>query len=218
MNEPEIINQKNQKALRFDEPVGQIRIAEWMALESRSKKLEEEGRQVEEDARALEKYIRELARTPQQLVLQKPRLQQEALSIRDRRERILAAQEQLEAERGSFWKQNRQKSRVNMSVELSATSESNFYTGISGDIEEGGLFIATHQNHQPGTLIELTLSLPGQPPMQLAGEVRWVREYSEFTEDVEPGLGVGFFKLPDQARQAIAAFMNARPPLFHDMD
>jgi uncharacterized protein (TIGR02266 family) len=218
MNEPEIVNQKNQKALRFDEPVGQIRIAEWMALESRSKKLEEEEGQVEEDARALEKYIRELARTPQQLVLQKPRLQQEALSIRDRRERIRAAREQLEAERGSFWKQNRQKSRASVSVELSATSESNFYTGISGTIDEGGLFIATQQNHQPGTLIDLTLSLPGPPPMQLAGEVRWIREYSEFTEDVEPGLGVGFFTIPAEARRAINDFINARPPLFYDLD
>jgi Tfp pilus assembly protein PilZ len=201
MNEPEITSQENKKTIRFSEPVGQIRIAEWMSLEARSKNLEEEERRMEEDARLLEKYIRELARTPQQLVLQKPRLQQEALDIRRRREDILRSRRALEEERRIFWKSDRPKSRTSLSVEVSATSESNFYTGISGDIEEGGLFIATHQNHQPGTLIELTLSLPGQPPMQLAGEVRWVREYNEFTEDVEP-----------------AAFMNARPPLFYDMD
>ena len=50
MNEPVVVNQKNQKALRFEEPVGQIRNAERMALESSGKKPEEEERQAEEDA------------------------------------------------------------------------------------------------------------------------------------------------------------------------
>jgi uncharacterized protein (TIGR02266 family) len=218
MNEPVVVNQKNKKTVRFDEPVGQIRIAEWMALESRGKKLEEEERQVEEDARALEQFIRELARTPQQLVLQKPRLEQEALNIRRRREGLLRLTKAVEEERRVFWENNRQESRANLTVEVSATSESNFYTGISDDIEEGGLFVATQQNHQPGTLIDLTLSLPGHSPLRLAGEVRWIREYSEFTADMAPGLGVGFFNLPTEARRAIAGFTNARQPLFYEVD
>lgn len=217
MNEPVIVTRQDQKTVRFEEPVGQIRIAEWMALESRSKKLEEEERRVEEDARALEKFIRELARTPQQLILQKPRLEQEALNIRRRREDLLRSRRAVEEERRAFW-ENRTESRASLTVELSATSESNFYTGISGDIDEGGLFIATHQNHQPGTLIDLTLSLPGQTPLRLAGEVRWIREYNEFTADLEPGLGVGFFNLSAGARGAITGFMNARPPLFYELD
>jgi uncharacterized protein (TIGR02266 family) len=218
MNEPVIVTHKDPKTVRFGEPVGQIRIAEWMALESRSKKLEEEERRVEEDARALEKFIRELARTPQQLILQKPRLEQEALNIRRRREDLLRSRRAVEEERREFWKSNRTENRASLSAELSATSESNFYTGISGDIDEGGLFIATHQNHQPGTLIDLTLSLPGHTPLRLAGEVRWIREFSEFTEDLEPGLGVGFLNLPDEARRAITDFMKARQPLFYELD
>jgi uncharacterized protein (TIGR02266 family) len=218
MNEPVVVNQKNKKTVRFEEPVGQIRIAEWMTLESRSRKIEEEGRQVEEDARALEKFIRELARTPQQLVLQKPRIQQVALNIRQRREDLLRLKEVIEEERRVFWENNRQKSRASLTVEVSATSESNFYTGISGDIEEGGLFVATQLNHQPGTLIDLTLSLPGHTPLRLSGEVRWIREYNEFTADMAPGLGVGFFNLPAEARGAIAGFINARQPLFYELD
>lgn len=218
MNEPLIFNQNNQKALRFSGPVGQIRIAEWMALESRAKKLEEEEHRVEEDARTLEQYIRELARTPQQLVLQKPRLQQEALNIRRRREDILQSRQALEEERRVFWENRREENRASLTVEVTAASESNFYTGISGTIDEGGLFIATQQNHQPGALIDLTLLLPGRPPLQLAGEVRWIREYSEFTEDMAPGLGVGFLNLPDEARRAISGFIDTRQPLFYELD
>ena len=218
MNRPLIFSQKTQKALRFSEPMGQIRIAEWMVLESRGKKIEEEERRVEEDAQTLEKYIRELARTPQQLVLQKPRLQQEAMNIRRRREELLRSRQALEDERRVFWENNRQKSRASLTVEVSATSESNFYTGITGDIAEGGLFVATDLNHQPGTLIDLTLSLPGHSPLRLAGEVRWIREYSEFTEDMAPGLGVGFLNLPDEARRAISGFIDTRQPLFYELD
>lgn len=218
MNKPIVVTQKDKKAVRFEETVGQIRIAEWMALEARSKKLEEEERLVEEDARALEKFLRELARTPQQLVLQKPRLEQEALNIRRRREDILRSRQALEEERRVFWENNRPKSRASLVAEVSATSESNFYTGISGDIDEGGVFIATDLNHQPGTLIDLTLSLPGNTPLRLAGEVRWIREYSEFTADMAPGLGVGLFNLPAEARRAITGFMIARQPLFYDLD
>lgn len=216
MNEPVIVAKNNQKTVHFDEPVGQIRIAEWMALESRSKKLEEEERRVEEDARALEKFIRELAKTPQQLVLQKPRLQQEALNIRQRREDLLRSRQAVEEERRVFWESQSQKSRATLAVEVTAISESNFYTGISGDIEEGGLFVATDQNHQPGTLIDLTLTLPGHSPLRLAGEVRWIREYSEFTADMAPGLGVGFFNLATEARRAITDFMSTRQPLFYE--
>ena len=158
MTEPVIVHQENKRAVRFGEPVGQIRIAEWMALESRSQKLLVQERQIEEDARALEKYMRELARTPQQILLQRPRLEQEALNIRNQRESILRAREEIEEERRVFWKKNRSKSRASLSVEVSEISEHNFYTGISGAIEEGGLFIATHENHQAGTLIDLTLS------------------------------------------------------------
>ncbi|MFC1654945.1 PilZ domain-containing protein, partial [Myxococcota bacterium] len=145
------------------------------------------------------------ARTPQQLLLQRPRLEQEALNIRDQRESILRAREEIEEERRVFWKKNRGGSRASLSVEVSEISEHNFYTGISGAIEEGGLFI------------DLTLSLPGHAPMQLAGEVRWIREYNEFTADVEPGLGVGFLRLSDEARHAIGAFMNVRQPLLYEM-
>jgi uncharacterized protein (TIGR02266 family) len=218
MNGPVVVDQDNQKTMRFSEPVGQIRIAEWMALESRSQKLGEEERQVEEDARALEKYIRELARTPQRLRLQRPRLEQEALGIRDRRERLCRIREELEMERRVFWEKNRNENRVGMSAQVSATSEHNFYTGISGDIQEGGLFVATRENHPAGTLIDLTLSLPGHHPLRLAGEVRWVREYNEFTADLQPGLGVGFLQLSDEARGAIGAFMKSRQPLFFEME
>ena len=218
MNEPIIVRKEDKKTMRFSEPVGQIRIAEWMALEARSQKLAEEERQVEEDARALEKFIRELAQTPQQLLLQKPRLEQEALDIRDQRESILWARQEIEEERRVFWKQNHNENRVRMSVQVSAVSEHNFYTGIAGNIQTGGLFIATHENHQPGTLIDLTLSLPGHLPLQLAGEVRWIREYTEFTADVEPGLGVGLLRLSDDARGAIDAFMNSRPSLYYEIE
>ncbi len=105
--------------------------------------------------------------------------------------------------------------RVNLQVEVTLQSESNFFTGFSGDISETGVFVATYQKHlPPGTPVDLTLALPGEPPMPLVGSVRWVREAGEPTSGVLPGMGIAFSGLEEKETVAIQRFILGREPLF----
>jgi uncharacterized protein (TIGR02266 family) len=107
--------------------------------------------------------------------------------------------------------------RIGMEVEVDFHTDSNFYTGFTEDISEGGLFIATYQMKPIGTMIALELSLNGQI-VRAVGEVRWVRDVREESHGVRPGMGLQFQKLEDADRGVIAAFLQARAPLFYDAE
>src|SRR3954451_8258819 len=82
--------------------------------------------------------------------------------------------------------------RFDVELDVSLESESNFYLGLTENLSEGGLYIATHVLKPIGTRLEVSFKLPQRPdPIRAIGVVRWVREYSE-TSDTPPGLGVRF--------------------------
>ena len=107
--------------------------------------------------------------------------------------------------------------RYAVDLDITLSSEHNFYQGFAENISTGGLFIATHQLRPAGEKFEITLNLPGHPEIKAIGEVRWVREYSE-RSDVPPGMGIRFVSLPDWAAPAITQFLKDREPLFYDDD
>jgi uncharacterized protein (TIGR02266 family) len=106
--------------------------------------------------------------------------------------------------------------RLAIDVKVSMNTESNFYAGITENISEGGIFIATYDNFPLGSTMDLTVSLPGQPPVQVKGVVRWVREHNQFTDDVSPGVGVAFTDLPEGTRNLIESFIRSRSPLLYE--
>lgn len=104
--------------------------------------------------------------------------------------------------------------RVKVQVEVTMQSESNFFTGFSGDISETGVFVVTYQRLlPPGTPVELTLALPGEPPISLAGAVRWVREAGTGSGKL-PGMGIAFANVGERETVAIQRFICGREPLF----
>jgi uncharacterized protein (TIGR02266 family) len=112
----------------------------------------------------------------------------------------------------------REHPRFAVELQVNLASEHNFYSGLVENLSVGGVFIATHISKPVGSIVELTLGLPGRDePWPVAGEVRWVRLYSE-QSDVPPGLGVRFLSLPEGAEQLIARFLAHREPLFFDED
>lgn len=113
---------------------------------------------------------------------------------------------------------HRAHTRVQVQVEVSMHTEHNFYTGLTENISEGGLFIATYEQLPIGTTLDVELSLPDHPPIVSQAQVRWVREHTQFTEDVSPGVGVQFIDLDADQRQAIESFLQQRPPLFFETD
>jgi uncharacterized protein (TIGR02266 family) len=99
-------------------------------------------------------------------------------------------------------------------VEVSWTSESQFFAGLTGDVSTGGLFVQTYEMRPVGTRLRLDVSLP-DAEIHAAGVVRWVRPAAE---GAPPGLGVVFERLSSEDRESIEAFCRTRPALYHELE
>ncbi|WP_164010756.1 TIGR02266 family protein [Pyxidicoccus trucidator] len=108
----------------------------------------------------------------------------------------------------------RRNGRVRMHTSIDMRSDSNFFTGFSMDISEGGVFIATVEPVARGTQVELDFTLPGGRPMKVTGVVRWVRESNARTPELMPGVGVQFTGLAHEVANAITSFVTTRDPMF----
>lgn len=104
--------------------------------------------------------------------------------------------------------------RVALEVEVTLTSDSQFFAGLSGDVSEGGIFVQTYRSYAVGSRVLLAFSLP-TGEIRTEGVICWVRPSAEGTL---PGVGIGFENLPAAERRSIEAFCKARPPLYHDLD
>jgi len=104
--------------------------------------------------------------------------------------------------------------RTALKASVNWTSETNFYTGFTNNIGEGGLFVATHQILPMDSVIELEFSIPGRPePIKAEGKVRWIREYNDMS-DAEPGMGIQFKALTRADQEQVQAFVDRRDSIF----
>jgi len=107
--------------------------------------------------------------------------------------------------------------RLCLELEVSLESDSNFYMGLTENLSDGGIFVATHAIQPIGTVVALTLRLPTRAkPLTLGGRVRWVREFVDGLEGL-PGMGIEFVTISEENARAIREFLVARTPLFFDM-
>jgi uncharacterized protein (TIGR02266 family) len=104
--------------------------------------------------------------------------------------------------------------RQKLEANVGATTESNFFVGFSGDISEGGVFVATYATLDVGDHVQVLVTLPGGFEKTIPGTVRFVRDPMDM--ESEPGIGVRFDRLDDAARELILRFIRKRPPLFYD--
>ncbi|MBX3275134.1 MAG: TIGR02266 family protein [Sandaracinaceae bacterium] len=104
--------------------------------------------------------------------------------------------------------------RVELEVDIGVHSETNFYAGFSGDVSEGGIFVATYKPLPIGTKTTVSFVMPGGHHVVTEGEVKWVREAAW---DVTPGMGITFTKLSDHDRKMIQWYAQQRTPLFFDV-
>ncbi len=102
--------------------------------------------------------------------------------------------------------------RVSVEVQIGLLTESHFYTGLSQDLSQGGIFVATYQSRPPGTAMTLYFVLPSGRAVTAKGVVRW---QSEAAGDMPPGMGVAFEEIADEDLCAIAEFCEDRSPLYH---
>lgn len=114
--------------------------------------------------------------------------------------------------------ERRRYERHSLTAEVGLRSESNFYTGFSDDVSEGGLFIATYALLPVGAKVEVSFWLPSGHEIVTVAEVRWVRDPRRSDEHghITPGMGVRFTELSPEHLGAIRVFMDLRPPMFYD--
>jgi uncharacterized protein (TIGR02266 family) len=108
--------------------------------------------------------------------------------------------------------------RASLHVAIDIYSEHNFWSGLTMNVSEGGVFVATVRLMEPGTMLIIDMDLPGEDdPIIALAEVRWTRVYSG-DPDVPPGLGLKFVHLCDESLAKIRRFAErVREPLFFDL-
>ncbi len=110
--------------------------------------------------------------------------------------------------------ERRRSQRVPVEVSLGVHSDSNFFSGLTQDISDGGLFVATHTPLKKGTHVTVNFALPGCPEISAEGDVVWVSE----PITGHPGMGVKFTGLSSENEALIRRFMAKREPIYHDTD
>lgn len=107
--------------------------------------------------------------------------------------------------------------RADVFIGVDVTSEHNFWTGLTMNMSEGGIFVATHHHVPVGTRVTVSMCLPFErDPITVLAEVRWTRGYSG-QDEVPPGIGLQFVDLDDRAHAKIRQFVaTIREPLFYD--
>ena len=103
-----------------------------------------------------------------------------------------------------------------LAADIGFHSETNFYTGYSADISDGGLFLATYDLLPVGTELTISFMLPEGYQVTTRGHVSWLREPREADTDIRPGMGISFDSLAKDDYEAILRFTGRRPPLFYD--
>ncbi|HEY2517798.1 MAG TPA: TIGR02266 family protein [Polyangiaceae bacterium] len=108
--------------------------------------------------------------------------------------------------------EHREHPRVALHVEIDLHSESHFFTGLSGDVSEGGLFVQTYRPLRVGDEVDVSFDLEDRM-VQARALVAWSRDRSA---TCEPGFGLSFRGLTDEQRETIHAFCAKREPLYYD--
>jgi uncharacterized protein (TIGR02266 family) len=106
--------------------------------------------------------------------------------------------------------------RADLEANVGASSETNFYVGFSGEISEGGVFVATYTTLDVGALATVHVTLPGGFEFKVPGHVHFVRDPMDMNDDAEPGMGIKFEALPADQRELILRFVRKRAPMFYD--
>jgi uncharacterized protein (TIGR02266 family) len=106
--------------------------------------------------------------------------------------------------------------RVEIEAVIGFHTETNFFTGFSGDLSDGGLFIATWDLLPVGSDLTLSFVLPEGRQIRARARVSWVREPPRSSDEShEPGMGVVFRDLGEADKAAVMRFIRVRAPLFY---
>ena len=112
----------------------------------------------------------------------------------------------------------RRQVRVGLQADVTGSSQTNFFSGLSEDISDGGVFVATMSPPPIGDPVQLKVTVNGDATRTVIvkGEVRWHRTEEDGTTS---GCGIQFVDVDAAAAEAIAGLVKAatQDPLFWDV-
>lgn len=95
--------------------------------------------------------------------------------------------------------------RFDIEARITVASETNFYTGFTQNISEGGVFVAMSDPPAVGQIVRVHVHLAEGRAVNATGEVRWHR-LNEFDEVV--GAGVQFVALDEESTAALQSMLE----------
>lgn len=107
--------------------------------------------------------------------------------------------------------ERRDELRLELEVDVGLEGDHTFYTGRTGDLSKGGLFVATDEPLPVGTELLLSFVLPDGYRVRADGVVAWVRAPRYRPDELPSGMGIRFVRLPSKHEHAIAHFLSQRP-------
>jgi uncharacterized protein (TIGR02266 family) len=95
----------------------------------------------------------------------------------------------------------RKSERIPLVLRVDYSTVDDFFSEFTANINEGGIFIETAEQHPTDTAVALHFQLPGsEEPLQVTGRVVWT---SPGEPGQEPGIGIVFEDLDQRARERI---------------
>ncbi len=107
--------------------------------------------------------------------------------------------------------ERRDSERATLELEIGLEGDNRFYTGKTGDLSKGGLFIATETPLAVDTELVLSFVLPDGYRVSAEGTVAWVRAPRYRPHELPVGMGVRFEALGEKDRRAIEHYLEQRP-------
>ena len=78
-----------------------------------------------------------------------------------------------------------------------------YYTGLVENYSFGGLFLVTSASLSPGDVVDLSIHVPGEPPVQARALVRWTRRWTQ-----PRGAGVEFIDFDSLGDRDVGEFLQ----------
>ncbi len=117
------------------------------------------------------------------------------------------------------WTESRGAPRKPFVVEIRARHGECFWAGLTENLSQGGVFIVTDEELDPGEEFEIELRLPGGEVVNTIVEVRWLRPPGA-GGGLAPGAGVRFLELGAEHQALLQKTLveNIQEAIFIDLD
>ena len=106
-----------------------------------------------------------------------------------------------------------------LTIDINSTSENGLWLGVADDIEDGGIFVASQDEWELATKVNMNFVVQGNNKTHKAVcAVRWIRP--DLGLNSPPGIGLDFADIKQPALQALRRYINDHNPevLFWDED